>query len=111
MDCFGRIKGTLPDLFLILVLLLALLATSWSTLSGLMYLQSGPRLLGVPFEAFQVWQLKLIVSLQVLGQQLFEFCDCESVTFFLNCLCIASSASLIVTPFRFLADTSRPSGK
>lgn len=33
------------------------------------------------------------------------------VTFFLNCLCMASRASLIVTPFRFRAVTSRPSGK
>ena len=33
------------------------------------------------------------------------------VTFFLNCLWIASSASLIVTPLRFRAVTSRPSGK
>lgn len=32
-------------------------------------------------------------------------------TFFLNCLWIASSASLIVTPFRFRAVTSKPSGK
>ena len=32
-------------------------------------------------------------------------------TFFLNCLWIASNASLIVTPLRFLAVTSRPSGK
>lgn len=32
-------------------------------------------------------------------------------TFFLNCLWIASSASLIVTPFEFRAVTSRPSGK
>lgn len=32
-------------------------------------------------------------------------------TFFLNCLYIASSASLTVTPFRFRAVTSRPSGK
>ena len=31
--------------------------------------------------------------------------------FFLNCLWIASSASLIVTPFRLRAVTSRPSGK
>lgn len=33
------------------------------------------------------------------------------LTFFLNCLCIASSASFIVTPFRFRAETSRPNGK
>lgn len=32
-------------------------------------------------------------------------------TFFLNCLYIASSASLTVTPFRFRAVTSSPSGK
>lgn len=32
-------------------------------------------------------------------------------TFFLNCLWMASSASLIVTPFRFRAVTSRPKGK
>lgn len=32
-------------------------------------------------------------------------------TFFLNCLWIASSASLIVTPLRFRAVTSRPRGK
>ena len=32
-------------------------------------------------------------------------------TFFLNCLWIASNASLIVTPFRFRAVTSRPRGK
>jgi hypothetical protein len=32
-------------------------------------------------------------------------------TFFLNCLWMASSASLIVTPFEFRAVTSRPSGK
>lgn len=32
-------------------------------------------------------------------------------TFFLNCLWMASSASLMVTPFRFLAVTSRPNGK
>lgn len=32
-------------------------------------------------------------------------------TFFLNCLWIASSASLIVTPLRLRAVTSRPSGK
>ena len=31
--------------------------------------------------------------------------------FFLNCLWMASSASLMVTPFRFLAVTSRPNGK
>lgn len=30
---------------------------------------------------------------------------------FLNCLCMASRASLMVTPLRFLAVTSRPSGK
>jgi hypothetical protein len=35
----------------------------------------------------------------------------ESQTFFRNCLWMASSASLIVTPFRFRAVTSRPSGK
>ena len=32
-------------------------------------------------------------------------------TFFLNCLCIASNASLIVTPFRLRAVTSSPNGK
>lgn len=32
-------------------------------------------------------------------------------TFFLYCLWIASIASLIVTPFRFRAVTSRPRGK
>lgn len=32
-------------------------------------------------------------------------------TFFLNCLWIASSASFIVTPFRFRAVTSSPRGK
>lgn len=33
------------------------------------------------------------------------------LAFFLNCLWIASSASFIVTPFRFRAVTSRPRGK
>ena len=33
------------------------------------------------------------------------------LTFFLNCLYIASSASFIVTPFRFRAVTSSPRGK
>ena len=32
-------------------------------------------------------------------------------TFFLNCLWMASMASLMVTPLRFRAVTSRPSGK
>lgn len=32
-------------------------------------------------------------------------------TLFLNCLWMASSASLIVTPLRFRATTSSPSGK
>lgn len=32
-------------------------------------------------------------------------------TFFLYCLCIASRASLMVTPLRFRAVTSRPRGK
>ena len=35
----------------------------------------------------------------------------QSLTFFLNCLWIASRASLMVTPLRFRAVTSRPSGK
>jgi hypothetical protein len=33
------------------------------------------------------------------------------LTLFLNCLWMASSASLMVTPFMFRALTSRPSGK
>ena len=33
------------------------------------------------------------------------------ITFFLNCLWIASSASFIVTPFKFRAVTSSPRGK
>lgn len=33
------------------------------------------------------------------------------LTFFLNCLWMASSASLMVTPLRFRAVTSRPRGK
>lgn len=43
--------------------------------------------------------------------------SCEQVriaklrTLFLNCLWMASRASLMVTPFMFLAVTSRPSGK
>lgn len=37
--------------------------------------------------------------------------SCGSSTFFLNCLWIASNASLIVTPFRFRAVTSSPRGK
>ncbi len=40
-----------------------------------------------------------------------QFDKVEKITFFLNCLCMASRASLIVTPFRFRAVTSRPSGK
>jgi hypothetical protein len=35
----------------------------------------------------------------------------EVLTRFLNCLWMASSASLMVTPFMFRAVTSRPSGK
>ena len=35
----------------------------------------------------------------------------QTLTFFLNCLWMASSASLMVTPLRFLAVTSNPSGK
>ena len=38
-------------------------------------------------------------------------CNRELLTFFLNCLWIASSASLMVTPFKFRAVTSRPRGK
>lgn len=45
------------------LLLLVLLTAHWGTLSCLMYLQPRPRLLGVPLEAFQVWCVKLIVSL------------------------------------------------
>ena len=35
----------------------------------------------------------------------------RGLTFFLNCLWMASQASLIVTPLRFRAVTSSPSGK
>ena len=35
----------------------------------------------------------------------------ERNTFFLNCLWMASSASLMVTPFELRAETSNPSGK
>jgi hypothetical protein len=35
----------------------------------------------------------------------------EILTRFLNCLWMASNASLMVTPFMFRATTSRPSGK
>ena len=42
---------------------------------------------------------------------MFSFAWKTILTFFLNCLWIASNASLIVTPFRFRAVTSSPSGK
>ena len=48
----------------------------------------------------------------VLAAKLLELTGTwQSFTFFLNCLWMASSASLMVTPFIFRAVTSRPRGK
>ena len=83
-----------------------------------MYNQPRPRLFLVPLEACQHGQFQLIVGLQEAECQRqismtrtpFAFAAAGH-TFFLNCLWIASNASLIVTPFRFRAVTSSPSGK
>ena len=55
-------------------------------------------------------------SLMVIKKHCESGCQTRSsqtgrLTFFLNCLWIASSASFIVTPFRFRAVTSSPRGK
>lgn len=77
-----------------------------------MYDQSRPRLLRIPLEASEDGFVKLViclmdgrVSCRLIEEQYLRR------TFFLNCLYIASRASLIVTPLRFRAVTSRPNGK
>lgn len=77
-----------------------------------MYNQSRPRLLGIPLEASEDGFVKLVISLMggTVSRRLIAE-QCFRRTFFLNCLYIASRASLIVTPLRFRAVTSRPNGK
>ena len=80
-----------------------------------MYNQPGPRFFLVPFETGKDRELELVVCLvaAIVSALLLESLGLVDGlgTFFLNCLWIASNASLIVTPLRFLAVTSSPSGK
>ena len=81
----------------------------------LVYNQPGPRFFLVPFEAREDGEFELVVCLvgAIVLTLLWESLGLVDGlgTFFLNCLWIASNASLIVTPLRFLAVTSSPSGK
>ena len=98
-------------------ILFALLLLASRCLAGLLRVHDELMVVGllVPLEACEVGLFDLIICLQKesayavsrhLSKEVGSCC-----TFFLYCLCIASSASLIVTPLRFLAVTSSPMGK
>lgn len=98
---------------LVLLLALLLLAAGEARLAGIfleVHHQASPRLLLVPLEAGKVWLLELIVGLQNVSTAPVGM-GTAKLTLFLNCLWMASSASLIVTPLRFRAVTSSPRGK
>lgn len=98
---------------LVLLLALLLLAAGEARLAGIfleVHHQPGPRLLLVPLEAGKVWLLELIVGLDSVSTAPAGIAT-GKLTLFLNCLWMASSASLIVTPLRFRAVTSSPRGK
>ena len=98
---------------LFLSALLSLLLRLWSAFLLKMDEKFSPRFGRVELESSENGVFKLIVGLEVgeLAGCLSTKADGSSnaqFTFFLYCLWIASKASLIVTPFRFRAVTSRP---
>lgn len=113
----------ISHLCLVLVLLLGLLAAGLfgdRADGGLVDDEACPALLLVPLEASEVGLVQFVIRLGcVSGRSDSEGMvtrkggigrECDH-TFFLNCLWMASSASLIVTPLEFRAVTSKPSGK
>lgn len=110
--CLGDgIRDLLVIVSLVLVLLL-LPSSGRCTLLLLMDDQPCPRLFFVPLEACQDGEFHFIIGLDRTVSMLERVDGISRVlTFFLNCLYMASSASFIVTPFRFRAVTSSPRGK
>ena len=109
----GRSDSSLVIAAFALLLLSA--ATRGCAFLLLVHNQPGPRFFLVPFETGEDGEFELVVCL--VGSVVVSTAARSDVmvrgldTFFLNCLWIASNASLIVTPLRFLAVTSSPSGK
>ena len=100
---------------LFFVLLRLLTRADYLTFFLLMHDQSSPALFLIPLETCQDREFQLIILLlqrTVVRWRSVTWLQLKfMLTFFLNCLWMASSASFIVTPFRFLAVTSSPRGK
>ena len=118
----GRTQWAGPVYDVLFVLLLSFLALLLANIGCLTFLllmnnQPCPRFFFVPFEARKDREFHFVVGLVGRDHQrrVSSIVPTKGAgcwhTFFLNCLWMASSASLIVTPFRFRAVTSRPNGK
>lgn len=109
----GGVRGLLVS-----ALALLLLAPADRRLARLLLVHDelGVALILVPLEAGKVGVLELVVGLDTsptsaLQPRTWLIGVQGELTFFLNCLWMASSASLMVTPLRLRAVTSRPKGK